>query len=89
VFRGGEKGEGRGGEGRGGEGRGRAGPGREGMVLETRGGKKVGACAVVFASGLPRGLGFRFAGFRFKGLGSRVCFRLARPRARDGAKGAW
>jgi hypothetical protein len=87
VFRGEEKkrkGEGSGGKGRGGE-------GREGMVLETRGGKKVGACAVVFASGLPRGLGFMFAGFWFKvqGLRFRVCFRLARPRARDGAKGAW
>ena len=62
--------------------RGRNGPGK------TRVGE-VEACAVVFASGVSRGLGFRVAGFRFKGLGFKVCFRLARPRARDRAKGGW
>ena len=42
-----------------------------GMVLEKRGrGGEVGACAAVFASGVPRGLGFRFAGFSLKDLGT-------------------
>jgi len=43
--------------------RGRNGPGK------TRVGE-VEACAVVFASGVPRGLGFRFAGFSLKDLGT-------------------